>query len=167
MGTIILALLFDAVPMATGTASLFLPNFTLPVLFFWAVHTPRAVPLALVFILGMATDTLHNTPLGLHALAYLVFVLGAKSQSEHLAGLGLLFNWTFFALGALTYGLMLFTITVLAQPGILQDFMALAGPASLKMIQLVLTTIVAYVPFHLALTGLQRLFLYNDEGPYS
>ena len=120
MTTITLALLFDAVPMVTGTAALFLPNFVLPVLFYWAVHTPRAVPIILVVALGLATDALHDTPLGLHGLAFLVFVLGAKSQSDHLAGLGLLFNWAFFALGAITYGVMLYLITLIAQPGIVQ-----------------------------------------------
>ena len=167
LATIILALLFDAVPMATGTAALFLPNFALPVLFYWAVHTPRAVPLVLVFALGLATDALHDTPLGLHALAFIVVVLGAKSQSNELAGLGLLFNWAFFSLAALTYGILLFIITMVAEPGVLRDVWSLAGPAALVMVQLVLTTIVAYLPFHLALTGLQRLFLYNNEGPYS
>ena len=167
MATFILALLFDAVPMATGTAALFLPNFTLPILFYWTVHTPRAVPLIIVAILGFATDTLHDTPFGLHALAFIVLVLGAKSQSRHLAGLGLLFNWAFFALATAIYGLMLYLITLLAQPGLLGDFFGLAGPAALKGVQLVLTTIVAYIPFHLALTALQRLFLYNNEGPYS
>ena len=165
--TIFLALLFDAVPMATGLAALFLPNFVLPVLFYWAVHTPRAVPLILVFALGLSTDALHDTPLGLHALAYMVLVLGAKAQSQHLAGLGLLFNWAFFALGALIYGAMVYVIPLAAQSGVLQDVWGLAGQAALRMVQLVLTTIVAYLPFHLALTGLQRLFLYNKEGPYS
>ena len=111
-------------------------------------------------------DTLHHTPLGLHALAFMAVSLGAKSQSEHLAGLGLLFHWAFFILSMIGYSLIILIISLLGEPNLLSNFGDLIGPALLKLLQLFLTTILAYLPFHLILSALKYLFLYQVERPY-
>ena len=78
MGTFCLALIFDSLPIATGTTALLLPSLALPVLFYWSVQAPQAVPLVLVFGLGLVMDTLHHTPLGLHALAFMAVSFRGK-----------------------------------------------------------------------------------------
>ena len=146
------ALVLGAVPLAPAAWALVVPDFVAPTLFFWAVHQPRQLPLVFVFLGGIAADMMHQTPLGVHAAAYMVITLLGKTQAATLAGLGLLFNWAIFALAMVAFGVTKLLASVVGTTGVLQALL----PAVLQTIQLVLTTIVAYLAFHFVFSALHR-----------
>lgn len=154
--TLLMGLILDAVPLATGVWAAAIPSFFLPILFYWSVKLPGRVPLLLVCLMGFAADMIHSVPLGVHAISYMVVALGSKYQSEHLAPLGLLFNWAVFALAMVSFGLLKFILSMIGTPGIFENSLL---PAALQALQLVLTTIAAYMSIHLVLGGLRCLFL--------
>ena len=154
--TLLIGLILDAVPFATGGWAVAIPSFFLPILFYWSVQLPDRVPLLLVCALGFAADMIHSVPLGVHALSYMVVALGSKSQSGQLASLGILFNWVCFAFALVSFGALKFFLSILGTAGIFQNSLL---PAVLQSLQLALTTIAAYAAFHLVLGGLKRLFL--------
>ncbi len=153
--TLLMGLILDAVPLATGVWAAAIPSFFLPILFYWSVQVPGRVPLLLVCAMGFAADMIHSVPLGVHAISYMVVSLGSKYQSAQLSPLGLLFNWAFFALAMVSFGLLKFILSMIGTPGIFQNSLL---PAALQALQLVLTTIAIYVILHLVLSGLRRLF---------
>lgn len=67
--TLALALALTLLPWADGIRWL-VPDFTLMVLLYWCIHTPRIAGLGMAFALGLVTDVAHGVLLGLHALAY-------------------------------------------------------------------------------------------------
>lgn len=67
--TLLAALALTLLPWADGIHWL-IPDFTLMVLLYWCIHTPRLAGLSMAFALGLATDVAHGVLLGLHALAY-------------------------------------------------------------------------------------------------
>ena len=153
--SLFVAFVLDAVPLTTLAWSLVVPDFLAPSLFFWCVHRPNQVPVAYVFAVGLGADMLHGTPLGSQAAAYMALALLAKSQASQLAPLGPLFHWGIFALTMTGFALIKFLIAVVATPSVFDHSLI---PAILQALQLVLTTIAAYLPIHLVLGGLRRLF---------
>lgn len=149
-----LALIFDAVPLISGSWALAVPGFVPSVLFFWSVYQPRSVPLLFIFILGLGTDMIDHTPLGVTALSYMILCLGAKSQSQTLSTLGFLFNWAVFSLMIICFGLVKFALSVIGTPGVFDHSLA---PAALRVVQFVLTTIGTYFAFHVVLGAFNRL----------
>jgi len=50
----------------------YIPDFILPILLYWILFFPEKMSLVLFFILGLMMDIQTSSPLGLHALAYVV-----------------------------------------------------------------------------------------------
>ena len=136
--------------------SVLVPDFIAPVIFFWSVHQPRWMPVLLVFTFGMASDIMDATPLGVQAASYLMLALLTRTQAAALGGLGFLFNWALFAVLMAGFVVLKFALSLLGTPGIFDHSLR---PAILQSLQLVLTTIIAYVPFHLSMSALNRLIV--------
>lgn len=158
MSVFFMAVLLDAMPLATGTARLYLPNFAVPVLFYWAANHPRSVPVLLIVAVGLGFDALHGAPLSVHALGFLAVVLFAKSQSEQLSNLGLVFNWIFFSMALVGFVIVKFFITLVGTPDV---FAVSLWPAILSSAMTVLTTLFAFLPIYVVLRWLDGLFLYR------
>ena len=143
LGTFLVAVMFIVFTMET----FFVRNVAdIRPLFVW-------MPILLIFLLGLAADMLHNTPLGVHALTYMLLTLVAKSQAAALSGLSFLFHWGLFALAMTGFGAVKFLISLIGTP---QVFDHSLRPAILQVLQLVLTTILAYPFGHLVFSGLNR-----------
>ena len=160
MAVFFIAILLDAVPLAVGDGQLYVPNFAVPVLFYWAANHPRAVPVLLVVALGIGVDGVHATPLSMHALGFLGVALFAKSQSEQLSSLGLVFNWIFFALALVGYVVLTFLISLIGTPDV---FSASIWQAVLSSLMQIFTTLFAFLPIYLILRWLDRLFLFRPR----
>lgn len=156
--TLIVSIVFGAVPLASVSWAMIVPDMLAPVLFFWCVHRARTVPILLVFLLGMAADIMHDSPLGVHTLAYMALALGAKAVGPQLNGLGLSFSWGVFSIFMMGFVLIKLLTSMIGTPGVL-GYPALT--AVLQSVQLALTTIVAYPLFHLILALMNGI----SKGP--
>lgn len=73
IGSYFISFIFDT--MIDLSFSLhFIPSFTVLLLFFWSSQLLNQTHLFTAFILGVITDVAMNTPLGSHALIYIILV---------------------------------------------------------------------------------------------
>jgi len=70
-GSLLVALLLDLLPLGRLP---WMPDFLAVALVFWSIHQPRRVGLAVAFMGGLCLDVQQASPLGQHALAYVVLI---------------------------------------------------------------------------------------------
>lgn len=61
-----------------------MPDFLMLVLAFWAMHHPYRMPMTVAFLLGLAVDVQQTALLGQHALTYVVVVYVAQRFSRRM-----------------------------------------------------------------------------------
>lgn len=61
-----------------------MPDFLMLVLAFWAMHHPQRMPMTAAFLLGLAVDVQQTALLGQHALTYVVVVYVAQRFSRRM-----------------------------------------------------------------------------------
>ena len=92
-------LLVSLVPWVGDRAA---PALAVAAVHYWAGRRPDLVPAPFVFVVGLAHDSVADTPFGLMALSYL-FVLGAaRSQRFLVVGQPFAAGWAIFAVVAFT-----------------------------------------------------------------
>lgn len=67
--SLLLAFLANMIPW--GNYSL-VPDFILPILLFWMMYYPDKVSFTFIFVLGLLMDIQTSSPLGLHAICYVL-----------------------------------------------------------------------------------------------
>ncbi|MBY0356286.1 MAG: rod shape-determining protein MreD [Rickettsiales bacterium] len=73
------------------------PALDLLALYYWTIARPNRVPVALLFILGLIADSLSTTPLGIHAVVYLVAYGLARWIRHHMEAPAILPMWGIFS----------------------------------------------------------------------
>lgn len=69
-GSMLVALILN---MLLGlTQAIWLPDLLAVCIFFWGIHQPRRVGIAIAFCLGLWTDVQHSSLMGQHALTYVI-----------------------------------------------------------------------------------------------
>lgn len=61
-----------------------MPDFLMLVLAFWAMHHPQRMPMSVAFLLGLGVDVQQTALLGQHALAYVLVVYVAQRFSRRM-----------------------------------------------------------------------------------
>ena len=67
--SLVIAFIFNMLPWGNHP---WVPDFILPVLLYWVLFHPENIGLTLFFIIGLMMDIQTSSPLGLHALSYVV-----------------------------------------------------------------------------------------------
>jgi rod shape-determining protein MreD len=67
--TLLFAFIINMLPWGNHP---WIPDFILPILLYWVLFFPEKISLILFFILGLMMDIQTSSPLGLHALSYVV-----------------------------------------------------------------------------------------------
>ena len=75
---------------------LWIPDFGLILLYFWALYMPAHLPLAGVFGMGLLHDGLMGTPLGVFGLFYLLLSLFSHYQRRYLFKKSFFSGWAVF-----------------------------------------------------------------------
>ena len=91
------AILLEAAPLGLHPLALPSPDLLACVLLCWAVRAPRAVPLALVFVLGVLRDMVTDVPPGLGALTLVLACETIKAVHERLLRRAFLAEWLWVA----------------------------------------------------------------------
>jgi rod shape-determining protein MreD len=65
---------------------------------YWSLVRPRAMTLPIIFFLGVLTDILLFTPIGVHAFIFVLSQMVLRKQRRFLAGQGFWVMWAAFAL---------------------------------------------------------------------
>lgn len=68
-GSLLIAFFCNMLPWGNHP---WVPDFILPVLLFWVLFFPEKISLILFFVLGLLMDIQTASPLGLHALTYVI-----------------------------------------------------------------------------------------------
>ena len=90
--TLMLALI-GATPLQIPFLSTVLPPFALAAVYYWTVQRPDLMPFSVAFGIGLIQDILVGSPLGMHALAFLIVQWLVLSQRRHVAGKPFLVLW--------------------------------------------------------------------------
>ncbi|MGI4851849.1 MAG: rod shape-determining protein MreD [Janthinobacterium lividum] len=93
----IIIFLFGLIPFFIPFSfQFFMPDFTLCVLYFWAVYAPEKVSIALMFIMGLLQDTHLGLPMGTLALASVALFMSSLSYHQYLAKKPFILSWLIF-----------------------------------------------------------------------
>ncbi len=65
--------------------SSFMPLWGLIYIYYWTIYWPKVIPKWFIFFLGLLTDLLGDTPLGITSLIYLCFFLSIVLQRRFLS----------------------------------------------------------------------------------
>jgi rod shape-determining protein MreD len=102
--------LFCTIPKHLWGINSAMPVLPLISIFYWGrVKTPE-IPLWFAFLVGLLTDIIGGTPLGLSALLYLLFLLTLHERSKHLQNEGFMFIWWYFVMLLMGFCLLQFVI---------------------------------------------------------
>lgn len=77
------------------------PDFSLAILFYWAIYRPTSLPLSIIFFVGLFMDALSGCFLGLHAFVYILIWVLLIYQRRYLFNKTFLLNWSVFGCVAL------------------------------------------------------------------
>ncbi|MGF1445377.1 MAG: rod shape-determining protein MreD [Pikeienuella sp.] len=114
----LVAIALETAPVGIGPTALPSPDLLFCVVAHWALRAPGAVPVLLVFALGLARDLLSDPPLGLAALALVFAAEWLKSRRGLLARQPFFVEWLTVAVAAaaMMSAIWLAVVLSLAQP---------------------------------------------------
>lgn len=90
-------LVFCTIPKHMGGIGYVMPVLTLIPIFYWGKLQISEVPYWFAFIIGLLTDIMSGTPIGMSAMLYLLFLALLHSQSKYLHKEGFVIIWMYFA----------------------------------------------------------------------
>jgi rod shape-determining protein MreD len=98
------------VPYGSPELSIIMPSLTLPLVYYWSLYRPEAMPVYAAFVIGLWQDILIGGPLGLMALLLVVTRGAIENQRQILLTQPFAVGWLGFAiisaaLTALAWGL--------------------------------------------------------------
>lgn len=134
-------------PLRLFEGAIATPIIPLVVVYFWSLYSPRYLPAASVFLIGLVQDLLTGGPLGLWPAVYLAVQYVAISQQAYFLGREVHVVWIGFAVAAATVSLILWLFMSLMSATLL--------PVSGLAMQM-LTTIAVYPLFAVAFGNLHR-----------
>ena len=78
----------DASALGLGRNIAFLPDLAFATVLFWLIRHPSIMPIPLVFVIGIWTDALAGSPMGLSVIAYMTvfYIVGAFRNDVDSAG---------------------------------------------------------------------------------
>lgn len=101
-GVTLVLLLLTAIPTHVPGYSGIAPMLPLMGVYYWAIYRPDLLPAWLAFLVGLLTDILAGTPVGVNALVLLLVQGTAASQRKFFLGKSFAVTW--WAFGLLTAG---------------------------------------------------------------
>lgn len=113
-----LAVTVEAAPLGISAAAWPSPDLLFCVVAFWALRAPQAVPVLLVFALGLMRDLLTDLPVGLGALT-LVFgaeVLKGRQPTLTRQPFGIAWGWVALVAAGMAAALWIGVAVSLAEP---------------------------------------------------
>jgi rod shape-determining protein MreD len=99
-------ILLSTVPTGSSGFAVVTPAFGTISAFYWSIHRPYLMSAPLVFLLGIFTDFLGGTPLGLSSLMLLLVHGIAVSQRRVFVGKAFLLTWWGYLLVAFVIALI-------------------------------------------------------------
>ncbi len=147
-GLSLLFVLFSALPVPVPDYSSIVPMLALASVFFWAVHHPRLLPPVVVFVIGLAQDTLSGAPMGSGAVVLLAVYGLAVSQRRFFHNRSFIQVWVGFMVVALAAAALGWLLTVIN--------VGLFSPSRAALFQYMIT-IALYPLVTWLLHGAQRL----------
>lgn len=96
-------LALDASSLGLGRGIAFLPDLAFATVVFWMIRHPSIMPIPLVFLIGLWTDALNGTPMGLSIIAYLTVFYLVGSFRADVEGTGFLIHWGAAATAIVTF----------------------------------------------------------------
>jgi len=97
--TLILVIV-NMIPMHIPGYARVVPLLSLMAVYHWTVFRPELLPAAAVFVIGLLQDILSGTPIGIHALVFLIVYGVVISQRRFLAGKSFAVVWLGFSIVA-------------------------------------------------------------------
>jgi len=89
----LVAISIESAPLGLGPLDRSSPDLLFCVLAVWAARRPRAVPLLVVFALGLLRDFLTDPPIGIGALSLVAATEVIKARARALSRQGFLVEW--------------------------------------------------------------------------
>ncbi len=99
-GLTLIMVIVSMVPMHVPEYARVVPLLSLMAIYHWAVFRPELLPAFAVFVIGLLQDILSGTPVGVHALVFLIVYGLILSQRRFLAGKSFAVVWLGFSLVA-------------------------------------------------------------------
>lgn len=99
-GLTLILLVVGIIPWHVPGLARVVPLLPLMAVYHWAVFRPQLMPSYAVFLVGLLHDTLTGTPIGVHAMVYLVVYGLVLSQRRFLVGKSFAIIWLGFTLVA-------------------------------------------------------------------
>ncbi len=99
-GLTLIMVIVSMVPTHVPEYARVVPLLSLMAIYHWAVFRPELLPAFAVFVIGLLQDILSGTPVGVHALVFLIVYGLILSQRRFLAGKSFAVVWLGFSLVA-------------------------------------------------------------------
>lgn len=115
----------EASPLGIGPDAPPSPDLLLCIVVFWSVRRPEAVPMVMVFALGLVRDMLTDVPIGAGALSLVLVAEVFKANRRYFARTSFLREWMALAFAAAAGSMFVWTLVLLtfAQPPFVSDLL--------------------------------------------
>ncbi len=90
------------------------PFWSLPLIYLWSFRYPYLMPGGLIFAIGLLSDVVIGTPLGVHAFALLGIAMLARIQQRFLMTQSFVAVWANFAAASFVFSLLVTSLTMIA-----------------------------------------------------
>ncbi len=117
-------------------------------IYYWTIHAPAMMPYWFVFLAGLVIDISVDSPLGLHALAFLVYVLVLGRVARIIKSQPIAYHIVIFILSAAIFEIVRWCVISILTLGLLPIFPSLLS---------VVLNCVAFLPVMLVLRGASRV----------
>ena len=88
-------------------------NFIFLVIFYWALKKPEAMGFGLIFVAGIINDIVHNFPIGISSINFLLLCVIASFIRTRTLVPNLFYDWAFFLIGILIVSSINYSILTL------------------------------------------------------
>lgn len=124
-----LAIALEAAPLGLAPLALPSPDLVACVVAVWVVRTPEAVPLALIFAIGLMRDLVTDIPPGLGALSLVVAAEIVRSQRDMLVRQPFAVEWLWVGLALAVMMLLQWGVVLLSlsQPPYIETMAEIFG----------------------------------------
>ncbi len=146
----LMIVILNVVPMRLPDFAVITPDFVLMAAFYWIVHRPDLMRPWGVFCVGLLSDILSGTPLGVNALILLFAHWAIVSQHKVFRGKSFVLLWCGFALVAAGAKLLTMVLALAVGHGFINPVV--------QIVQYALT-VALYPPVALIMGRAQRAFL--------
>ena len=82
------------------------PDFSFPFIFFWTIFKPELLPLSILLVVGIVSDSIQGLPLGFHSVLFLCSSMILLSQRRFLYHQSFPLVWAVFGLSLIFYKIL-------------------------------------------------------------